>query len=74
MIEVFSRYGRGVVGPDPETMCDGQCEGMGRVPVAADDEDPVFALLWAKAEKEKGASDNGYHFVECPTCGGTGLA
>lgn len=73
MLDVCSRYGRGIVGPDPETMCDGQCEGMGSVPVAEDDEDPIFALLWEKAEKEKGSSEDGYHFVECPTCHGSGL-
>lgn len=70
--EVFSRYGPGIVGPDPETVCDGQCEGMGSVPVKADDDDPVFAGLWLEAERIHGTTEDGYHFVQCPTCHGTG--
>lgn len=71
-IEWSDRYsGTGVERPDPNTVCPGQCEGMGVVPVQSDDDDPVFAALWREAEKQA-PSDDGWHFVKCPTCEGTG--
>jgi len=57
--------------PHPDTMCKGQCEGTGWVPVNADETDPVFRGLWQEAEAES-PSDDGWHFVQCPDCGGTG--
>lgn len=68
--QVTTRYGSG--GPG-KNVCKGQCEGMGVVPVKADTKDPRFKKLWLAAEKKK-PSDDGYHFVKCPDCGGTGKA
>lgn len=61
----------GMAEPDPETMCKGQCEGTGWVPVHRDDPDPIFRKAWEEAEKEN-PSDDGWHFVKCPDCGGSG--
>lgn len=82
MIEYTDRYGGPGGWPDPGTMCKGQCEGMGWVPVkvgtssfggveSAEETDPVLRALWAEAEAE-GHAEDGWHFVTCPTCGGTG--
>ena len=61
----------GIPYPDPKTMCKGHCEGTGWVPVQVNDEDERFRKLWAEAEAKK-KSDDGYHFVKCPNCNGTG--
>ena len=61
----------GVSYPDPETMCRGECEGTGWVPVKKDDKDTTFRALWEAAEKES-PTDDGWHFVRCPVCAGTG--
>lgn len=58
--------------PDPETMCHGQCEGTGAVPIKKDDMQEPFRTLWLEAEKEK-PSEDGWHFVKCPDCNGTGI-
>lgn len=72
--EIVDRYGGpNAVRPDPATLCLGQCEGMGRVPVDKDDTEEPFRTLWLEAEKEKPAED-GWHFVTCPDCLGTGKA
>jgi len=74
----------GMPRPDPKTMCDGQCEGTGFVPVymagekpravhPEDETDPLLIALWQVAEDEKPAED-GWHFVKCPDCGGSGKA
>lgn len=68
--EIVDRY-TGIGYPDPETMCKGQCEGMGRVPIQEDETDDRFRSLWLEAEKEK-PTDDGCHFVKCPDCDGTG--
>ena len=71
-MESTDRYeALGIPYPDPGTVCRGQCEGTGYVPVKADDDDPVFQQLWRDAEAEKKA-DDGWHFVKCPECDGTG--
>ena len=85
-IETFDRYGGPhAERPDPTMICPGQCEGLGRVPVFMPDEIEIesgrccperesdFALVvaWRMAEEQKHSSD-GYHFVVCPTCNGTG--
>jgi hypothetical protein len=85
-MEYTDRYGGPGGWPDPGTMCKGQCEGMGWVPVkggpADPSDDPMRAdsalctepdllALWAEAEAE-GHAEDGWHFVTCPTCGGTG--
>jgi len=61
----------GIPYPDPDTKCLGDCEGTGWVPIFADEEDPVYLELWKKAEEEWPQAD-GWHFVRCPACGGTG--
>jgi len=71
----------GIPKPDLQTMCEGQCEGTGWIPVvygeqqgecqAVPEEDEHLIELWKKAEKES-PSDDGWHFVKCPDCNGTG--
>lgn len=78
----------GIPAPEPDTVCGGHCEGTGWVPVwntptipgvAAGDRatmppetDPALLALWKAAEAEHPAED-GWHFVRCPACDGTGL-
>ena len=83
-IEVTDRYAATGY-PDPETVCLGQCEGTGRVPVYVsrgdyrigpwtrpdDETDEALRALWFAAD-EKDRSEDGWHFVECPECDGTG--
>lgn len=70
--EVTDRYkATGTPYPDPETMCKGQCEGIGLVPVKADDMAEPWRTLWLEAEAKKPSTD-GYHFVTCPQCKGSG--
>lgn len=72
-MEFTSRYeALGMPLPDPETMCKGQCEGTGWVPVDRDDLEEPFHTLWLAAE-ELSPTDDGWHFVKCPECGGNGL-
>lgn len=59
----------GVPYPDPATMCVGECEGLGVVPVKADE--PGYETDWLEAEA-KAPSDDGWHFVTCHDCHGTG--
>jgi hypothetical protein len=90
-VSFTDRYDGIMPRPDPLTMCDGECEGMGVVPVfmdtpaaaqrrgeggasvakPADETDPRLVDLWKAAEAAKPA-DDGWHFVGCPDCGGTG--
>lgn len=37
--------------PDLATVCPGQCEGMGCVPVRQDDPDPAYRALWKLAHQ-----------------------
>jgi len=73
--EFTDRYkALGMPSPDVKTMCKGQCEGTGFVPLHKDDEDASLAPwreLWLAAEEASPAED-GWHFVRCPDCGGTG--
>ncbi len=55
----------------PRNPCKGHCEGTGWIPVKRDDRSRVLAALWLAAEKKKPAAD-GWHFVKCPKCNGTG--
>lgn len=72
MIEFTDRYeALGIPAPDPKTVCQGECEGTGVVPVGRDDMEEPWRSLWLKAEEEK-PTDDGYHFVVCPSCNGTG--
>jgi hypothetical protein len=68
-IEFTTRYGKGP-SPDLETMCQGQCEGLGRVPIDEDDMEEPWRSLWLQAEAQN--PKGGYHFVKCPDCNGTG--
>ena len=71
--EIVDRYSAlGIPSPAPETMCKGQCEGTGAVPIKQDDLEEPFRTLWLEAE-EKEVSGDGWHFVTCPDCKGTGL-
>jgi len=72
MSEFTDRYkDLGIPYPDPETMCGGQCEGTGVVPVEKNDPDERFRKLWEEAEAKE-PTDDGWHFVKCPDCNGTG--
>lgn len=71
-LEIRTRYDAfGIPEPDPETMCKGQCEGTGFVPIEKDDEEEPWRSLWLEAEAKEPAKD-GWHFVKCPDCNGTG--
>ena len=63
----------GIPYPDPRTVCRGQCEGTGWIPIKAGETDSRFRTLWneahAKAHEEP---CDGWHFVRCPDCAGTG--
>lgn len=64
----------GIPRPDLRSMCRGQCEGTGLVPIQRDHPADTYGdwpQLWADAEKKE-HSDDGWHFVACPTCNGTG--
>ena len=70
-IEFTDRYGGGP-GPDVATMCQGQCEGTGFVPVARDDLNDPWFRLWREAHEAAGEHEcDGWHFVRCPDCNGT---
>ena len=85
-MEAVDRYGApGVFRHPPSLVCTGWCEGTGVVPVycsegdhgdgglrMADEEDPALNEAWYTAEAEEPAAD-GWHFVICPTCNGTGI-
>jgi hypothetical protein len=72
MDELTKRYGGALDDAlDPRTMCTGDCEGTGWVPVKADDPDPEYRRLWHVAE-QLSKTDDLYHFVPCPRCHGTG--
>jgi len=71
--------------PDPANVCPGQCEGTGWVPVylsagdtgqgavrVVDEQDPSLVLSWYTAERQSPSQD-GWHFVKCLACRGTGL-
>lgn len=82
-IEPVDRY-EGIGYPDPATVCDGECEGLGVIPVymragdkriggafPEDETDPDLVAVWEKAENDSPAED-GWHFVQCPVCKGSG--
>ena len=57
--------------PNTETVCKGQCEGTGVVPIHKDNMKKSFHALWLEAEAKQPTED-GYHFITCPDCKGTG--
>jgi hypothetical protein len=70
--EFTDRYrALGIPYPNPKTICEGQCEGTGFVPIASDERDTKFKRLWDAAEAEE-HSEDGWHLVKCPDCNGTG--
>lgn len=73
-IEFTDRYqALGIPCPDPLTVCKGQCEGTGFVPVASDDLNDPWFRLWREAHRAAGEHEcDGYHFVRCPDCAGSG--
>lgn len=85
-IEFTDRYDAlGMAPPNPETMCKGGCEGVGCFPVYMvagdkrkaglrldDESDPTLVSLWKSSELES-PTDDGWHFVRCPSCEGSGL-
>jgi len=95
--EFTSRYGDGPL-PDPDTMCPGQCEGLGFYPQTWLDPSATreeihawydchlrghgflafWRILWQtralRFAWQEATRCDGYHFIKCPTCGGTGKA
>jgi hypothetical protein len=57
--------------PDPVTVCDGDCEGMGTVPVKRNDEVPYYREEWLVSELLNPSTD-GTHFLPCFQCRGSG--
>lgn len=71
--ESESRYSAlGIDIPDPDKICSGKCEGTGIVPVSYECKDVELLRRWREAELNA-PSDDGYHFVKCPICEGTGV-
>lgn len=73
-VEFTDRYAAiGMPYPNRETMCLGECDGTGYVPIKKSHslKEP-WKSLWHAAEAEDPAED-GWHFVTCPSCNGTGL-
>ena len=71
-IEGSDRYtALGIPYPDPALVCDGHCEGTGWFPIHREETDPELLALWQAAEEARPAAD-GWHFVQCPKCAGTG--
>jgi hypothetical protein len=66
-IIITDRYGGNW--PDPETVCKGQCDGMGFYPVQASEVTPDMEL---RDDRSDLTDELGYVFVTCETCGGTG--
>lgn len=87
MIEYYDRYSAlGIPEPDPQTMCHGDCEGTGWVPIYNDMYfgGVVYAVAekrieekylesWNAAHKTAGEHPcDGWHFIKCLDCQGTG--
>lgn len=80
MIEATDRYGGNW--PDPSTVCEGQCDGMGMFPAY----DPAYDVRAGEPDHCMPAKDDaemirqagvtpgpdGYAFLKCRDCGGTG--
>jgi hypothetical protein len=63
--------------PDPETMCEGECEGTGVYPHKLDDYQTEHERVeWIKAhyaqDAHKDGPCDGWHFISCEDCNGTG--
>lgn len=63
----------GIPYPDAATVCQGQCEGMGCIPVRGDETDTRLLALWQAVHAKPHVEEcDGWHFVTCPDCSGTG--
>ena len=85
--EFTDRYDAlGIPPPDLKTMCEGQCEGTGFMPIynavgdnrkkkkschVDSEKNPILLKLWQEAENAEPA-DDGWHFVKCSDCDGGG--
>lgn len=74
-IEFTDRYGGGPY-PDPKTMCTGQCEGLGFYPQQINSLDDASEYERAEVARvlSEGTQDtsDGWAFIRCEICGGTG--
>lgn len=68
---IVDRYTGCMEPPDVDTMCMGQCEGTGFVPIYENETEEPWRSLWLEAEN-KTHSEDGWHFIKCPDCSGTG--
>jgi len=57
--------------PDPKTVCLGRCNGTGVVSLSFHETDPKWKKMWDEAGGW-GATKDGWHFVKCPDCNGSG--
>ncbi len=69
----------GIPYPDLETMCKGQCEGIGFYPCQNDEEiTPLELAAWLDCHNASDAHQDepcdGWHFITCFECSGTGKA
>jgi hypothetical protein len=72
VIEPTNRYqALGIPYPCPETMCTGPCEGTGVYPVKHGELTAEERVAWGAAEQAN-PTDDGWHFIRCPDCGGSG--
>ena len=78
MFEFTDRYkALGIPYPDPETMCLGDCEGVGVYPHRRQANETAYEVAaWQAAhdapDAHKDEECDGYHFIKCPDCNGTG--
>lgn len=71
-IEFVDRYSAtGTPYPNPWTICSGPCEGMGVFPSDNPGEWPAGTRPPGEPE-EDGTPDDGYRFISCERCNGTG--
>lgn len=73
--EFTDRYqGTGRAYPHGLTVCIGQCEGMGCYPVLDTDRDNTLHELQeiSRIRSERGPEADGYYFIRCDECNGTG--
>jgi hypothetical protein len=75
MVEFTDRYeALGIPYPDLDTVCKGQCEGTGVIPVYINSHQPDLTLqiAWKEMHDKYPHECDGWHFVICPTCKGKG--
>lgn len=70
-LEFTDRYGGGPR-PDPETMCKGQCEGLGTYPCKEAEATSDELKLIEEIKSTQGRSEDGWYFIKCLDCNGTG--